>query len=102
MTDESSLSNPERGPMFGPGAGIAFAFGGVVVTMLTASLLSVLVYRRYQLPYNSEGRYFDPASAVVHEQQGLEVLFIGAACAWLVTLALGRLCWRLYRERYPS
>jgi len=77
---------------------LAWGLAGVGVAVVAASLLSFLAYRRYHLPLNSEGRYFDPATAVVYEQQGLEVLFIAAVCSWLLAFGLGRFCWRLLRK----
>lgn len=103
MVPKASLADFTRGPAVRLGMKVRSAVAGVgaVAVGVAAALLSILTLQRYQLPYNSEGRYFDAASSVVYKQQAVEVFFLIALFGWLLTAALAYLCW-LFVHKRPS
>jgi hypothetical protein len=99
VSSESSPSDLRMGTAFHRGPKAALAAAAALLSGLAAALLTVLALQRHHLPYNSEGRYFDPVSSVVYKQQVVEVLALAATLAWSLTAALGFIWWRLAQRR---
>ncbi len=62
------------------------------IFLLVALCFGVITWQRSQLPYNEEGRYFDPGEAVVYNEQSVMIwLVLSLACGLIgLVLALKR------------
>lgn len=69
-----------------------------IFAVLTA-LLGHEYWWRQNLPYNEEGRYFDPEIAVVYHEQSLSVVSLMGVVSGLVTAALAWGSWRAWRRK---
>ena len=58
-----------------------------VVAGAAGALLTSIWRQRAALPYNSEGRYFDAAGAVVYQEQAVAIYGGSAALAWIIAVA---------------
>ena len=64
---------------------LVLTIGSIILSLVTLFLGLVFV-QSLRYPYNSEGRYFDEASATVHHEQAEPVYGLLFACCTIVTL----------------
>ena len=59
---------------------------GLIILSLVTLFLGFVFVQSLTFPYNSEGRYFDDASATVHHEQSEPVYGLLFTCCLIVTL----------------
>jgi hypothetical protein len=64
---------------------LVLTIGSIIFSFLTLFLGYVFV-QSLTYPYNSEGRYFDEASATVHHEQAVGVYGVLFFCVLMITL----------------
>jgi NADH:ubiquinone oxidoreductase subunit 5 (subunit L)/multisubunit Na+/H+ antiporter MnhA subunit len=64
---------------------LVLTIGSIVLSLMTLFLGFVFV-KSLRYPYNSEGRYFDEASATVHHEQSEPVYGLLFTCCTIVTI----------------
>jgi hypothetical protein len=66
------------------------------VSGLLSLTISFIAIQRYRLEYNSEGRFFDPAGAIVYDIDARDVYILFSIVFWLITFLLAFI---LYHSR---
>jgi hypothetical protein len=61
---------------------------GTIIFSLMTLFLGFIFVQSLTFPYNSEGRYFDEASATVHHEQAVGVYGVLFFCVLMITLVI--------------
>ena len=78
------------------GCGLFLLLVVIVGAIVAGLFFTTLALGRSDMPYNEEGRYFDPESELVFLKQAMEVYWLLAGVSWLTAVA----CVALYlRQR---
>ena len=75
----------------------------IILLLLLSAITTISIWTfigRYKLPYNSEGCYFDEATATVYHNQSLE--FIGIISIILFLLTITTVVWIIKAIRKES